>query len=135
MIYADTDFFMALMKKSDWLKESAERLLAKYKDQIWTSPVTMIEVLLIVGDLHIDPERAIMDVLNIAQLRGADYRVYLQAARYMKYKNVNVFDSLHAALCGHDGPIISSDRVFDKLGMKRIRLEQQGDSVSAGLPK
>ena len=91
MIYADTDFFMALLKKSDWLKEPAERLLAKYQGQIGISSTTLTEALLIAGGLNLDPERAMMDILTIAQLQGADYRIYLQAARYMKYKKVNVF--------------------------------------------
>jgi len=29
VIYADTDFFLALMKESDWLKSSAEKRTGK----------------------------------------------------------------------------------------------------------
>ena len=47
MVYADTDFFLALMKESDWLQEAAKRILEEYSDEIWTSPVTLIELLLL----------------------------------------------------------------------------------------
>jgi hypothetical protein len=38
LIYADTDFFLALLKESDWLKGSAERLLQQYSRRICISP-------------------------------------------------------------------------------------------------
>ncbi len=31
MIYADTDFFIALLKPTDWLKDKAKKALEKYK--------------------------------------------------------------------------------------------------------
>jgi predicted nucleic acid-binding protein len=69
VIYADTDFFVALVKKSDWLKASAERLLRKHTGQIWTSPPTLIELLLLSAELDLDPETVIADVLKIALAR------------------------------------------------------------------
>ena len=135
MIYADTDFFVALAKKSDWLKVSAKKLLREYAGQIWTSPATLIELLLLSAGLGLEPETVIEDALKIARLKGGDASVFQQAAKYVKKDDVRVFDALHAASCGFDCPIISSDRIFDKLGLKRIRLEQKGDSEPAGTPK
>ena len=63
-------------------------------------------------------------MLEIAELRDGDANVFFVAAGFMKEHGVGVFDSLHAAHCG-DGKIISSDRVFDRLGIKRIRLEEK----------
>jgi len=36
MIYADTDFFLALLKEADWLQRRAKRVYEKYKGQITT---------------------------------------------------------------------------------------------------
>ncbi|MBE7456575.1 MAG: PIN domain-containing protein [Planctomycetia bacterium] len=122
MIYADTDFFLALMKPSDWLKESAMQLLEEYKGEIVTSSVTLIELLLLSKELKLDPERLILDVLEIADLRDAAPDPFLIAAGTIKEGKTGVFDALHAAFCGQDA-IISSDKVFDKLGLKRVKLE------------
>ena len=122
MIYADTDFFLRLMKDSDWLKGRAKRLLNRYKGQIWTSPATLIELLLVAAEYKLDPERLLVDVLALSELSGDTANVFLTAAGYMKEKNVRVFDSLHASFCG-TSRIISSDKIFDKLGMDRIKLE------------
>ncbi len=123
MIYADTDFFAALLKEDDWLKHRAQRLYQRHKGMIWTSPVTLIELLLLADEFKLDPERLLVDALAIATFHGGDPHVLLLAAHYMKEKKSRVFDSLHAAFCGDDS-IISSDKVFDKLGLRRIRLER-----------
>ncbi len=111
------------MKKSDWLKEPATRLLAKYGNQLWTSPATLIELLLVAEEYSLDPERLVIDTLEIAQLRGGGPKVFLTTAAYVKQKGAGVFDSLHAAFCGKESKIISSDAVFDRLGLDRIPLE------------
>ncbi len=123
MIYADTDFFLALLKPTDWLKQRATRLLEKYRGQIRTSAATMIELLLLAAQYELDPERLLVDSLDIAQLEGSEPNAFLLAAHIMKKEGVGVFDSLHAAHCG-DAEMISSDKVFDRLGLKRIPLEQ-----------
>jgi len=47
------------MKKSDWLKEPAERLLKQYRGSLWTSRTAITEMLL-VGDRHgLDPETVV----------------------------------------------------------------------------
>ena len=131
MIYADTDFFVALVKKSDWLKVSAKKLLKEYAGQIWTSPATLIELMLLAAGLDLDPETVIEDVLKIARLRGGNVAVLQRAAKYVKKDDVRVFDALHAACCGTDCRIISSDKVFDRLGLKRIRLEPKKNHADA----
>jgi len=135
VIYADTDFFLALMKESDWLKEPAERLLRQYSGRIHLLPTVLIEILLLARREMIDPERLLSDVLQIGVVEGCDAAVFLKAAKYMKEHNANALDSLHAALCSSVDSIISSDKVFDRLGLKRIRLEQKDDSVPADIPK
>ena len=122
MIYADTDFFLALLKPSDWLQRRARELAQEHEGDLWTSPVTIIELLLLAKRRELDPERLIVDALQIAQLQHSDAQVFLRAARYMREHRAGVFDAVHAGYCGDD-EIISSDMIFDKIGLKRIALE------------
>ena len=131
MIYADTDFFLALMKKTDWLKTPALSLYEKYKGDIWTSPTTLIELLLVAEEYELDPERIVMDAMLLAELRGGVPKTYALAGWYVKTRGVGVFDALHAAFCGNECQILSSDKVFDKIGLKRIPLN--GDQLSEGV--
>jgi predicted nucleic acid-binding protein len=125
LIYADTDFFLALLKESDWLKEPAERLLRRYAGQICVSPAVLIEVSLLAHRDKVDPERMVEDVLSLATLKGGNPAVFLEAAQLMNEHGAGALDSLHAAFCGQDNRLISSDKVFDRLGLKRIPLEQE----------
>ena len=123
MVYADTDFFLALLKEEDWLQESARKLLHEHKGKIWTSSATLIELLLVADEFNLGPERLVADVLKIAQLKASSPNEFIMAAHNMAKYNVTTFDALHAAFCGNDTEIISSDKVFDRLGLTRIPLE------------
>lgn len=118
MIYADTDFFLAIMKPNDWLNENAKKILKRYEDQIATSETTFLELLIVAKKYDLDPVRLTSAVMA---LTGIENDVYLRAAYYMKEHGLNAFDAFHAAKCG--GVIISSDSVYEKVGIKRIRLE------------
>ncbi|MEX2684266.1 MAG: type II toxin-antitoxin system VapC family toxin [Candidatus Sigynarchaeota archaeon] len=122
MIYADTDFFLALLKPSDWLKKNAERIKTEHEGDISTSEVAFIELLLLSKRFHLDPVKLTSAVMAICNI---DDDKYLKAAINI-VKGGNVFDAFHAAHC--DGTIISSDDVFEKLfGLKRIPLETMPD--------
>ena len=129
MIYADTDFFLALLKDSDWLKTPALKLLDEHRGKLWTSPATMIELLLLAAEFNLDPHRLLVDALSLAELKGGEADVFLAAAAYMQEHQSGVFDSLHAAYCGTGSKIISSDRVFDKLGLERIGLGSNAEAA------
>jgi predicted nucleic acid-binding protein len=118
MIYADTDFFLALMKPSDWLQENAKRILKEYRGEITTSEITFLELLIVAKKYNLDPLRLTAAVMAITEI---DDEVPLRAAYYMKEHGLNAFDAFHAAKCG--GVIISSDRVYERVGIKRIKLE------------
>ena len=122
MTYADTDFFLALIKPTDWLKSPAKRLFEQYRDGLWTSVVTVIEMLLLSERMQLDPERIVMDVTEIAEVRGVDRTKLLLAAHFMRENKMHTFDALHAAFAQGD-EILSSDRVYDRIGLKRIPLE------------
>ena len=122
MVYADTDFFLALMKESDWLKSNAHKLYKQHKGNIWTSPATLIELLWLARKYCLDATRLILDALEIAELKDCDPKVFLTAAAFMRNEDVEALDALHAANCGKDYQIISSDKIYDTLGIKRIPL-------------
>lgn len=57
-------------------------------------------------------------------MRDLEEKTALLAAHYIKQKKINVFDALHAAYAQFD-EIISSDHIFDELGLDRIKLEKE----------
>ncbi|ADC65552.1 PilT protein domain protein [Ferroglobus placidus DSM 10642] len=119
MIYADTDFFLALLKEKDWLKERAKRLLKEYEGQITTSAITFIELALIAKRYGLDVVRIFTSVMTLC---GIDDERLLKAAIFIRDYGLGVFDAFHAAYCG--GKIISSDSSYDKVGIERIKLEE-----------
>ena len=122
MPYADTDFFIALLKESDWLSKKAERILAENKGSLWTSNWTLVETLLLCQEFGLDPEIVTLSIAELARVEG-DMNQILMAAHMMKKFKMKTFDALHAASCGSD-TIISSDSIFEKAGLKRIPLEK-----------
>ena len=117
-MYADTDFFLAILKGSDWLKRKALGILELYKDEITTSETTFIELMLLSNKYRLDPVELTSNVMILAHIHDP---TYLKAAYFIK-KGANVFDAFHAAHAGKQ--IISSDKVYDRLGFERIRLEE-----------
>lgn len=47
MIYADTDFFIALVKDEDWLQDRAATIAVENEGEIYTSRATLLELLMI----------------------------------------------------------------------------------------
>ena len=119
-MYADTDFFIALLKDQDWLKQQALELLKKYKGDISTSVVTVMEHLFLCAKFDIDPEEALLCLFQIAKVEGIDEGKALCSAHLMKKFGLGPLDAMHACWC--NGVIISSDKAFDKVGIKRIAL-------------
>jgi len=118
-VYADTDFFIALMNGSDWLKGAAGRLAEEHAGEITTSEVTFIELMLLAKRYGLDHIRLTSDVMAIC---GIEDSTFLKAATLISRHGMGVFDAFHAAHCG--GTIISSDSAYDRAGLKRIKLEQ-----------
>ena len=116
MTYADTDFFLALLKPTDWLKENARRILEEEKGRIYTSEATYIELMLLAKRYGLDPVRIAIDVMAICNEKNGEY----QAAAELISQEVGVFDSFHAV--HSNGKIISSDKIYKKLGLEQIDL-------------
>lgn len=117
MPYADTDFFIAIANSDDRLNSWAIKVLEEYEDQIYTSILTLVELALVSVRKGIPVEGMIASVLSIAELKGTSKSSALAAAHLIDHEKTGVFDSFHATLCG--GEIISSDHIYEKLGVKR----------------
>ncbi len=82
----------------------------------------MIELLLVAKRFNLDCERLVLNVFALADTGTAYRDDLLLAVHYLSHYEIGVFDALHAAFSRNE-PIISSGRVFDKLGLERIALE------------
>ena len=98
MIYADTDFFVAMIKKDDWLKSGAQEILAENRGNITTSITTLIEVALISNRLGLDIENVIGSIFDLSAVEGISLKEAMEVAYLIKYEGVNIFDAFHATL-------------------------------------
>lgn len=80
----------------------------------------VLELLLISKKFNSSAQALVGYVLDIAKVDGVEPATILLAAHYIDEQNVSIFDAFHAALCQNE--IISSDHVYDKLGISRIKL-------------
>ncbi|MFB6199273.1 MAG: type II toxin-antitoxin system VapC family toxin [Candidatus Nanohaloarchaea archaeon] len=120
MTYADTDFWVALMKQDDWLKQKAEKILEE-QDSVETSLTTFIELSLILKRFDVQKEEAFGEILQIADV-DFEEKIVFQALEYMD-KGLNTFNAFQAAHAGSG--IISADKEFDKIDIERIKLEEE----------
>lgn len=125
-MYADTDFWVALLKGDDWLTEQAEELYAEYEDDLEVSLPTFVELFLIEQQFSFDRERATISILEMTDA-DVDEEVVFQASEYID-DGLNVFDAFHAALAGE--AIISSDEAFDAIEVERVQLEPDPEATS-----
>ena len=119
-MYADLDFWLALLKNDDWLSDRAENLLRGYEGELTVSLATFIELFLVEERFAFDRERAVTTILELATYSGNPDVVY-QASENID-EGLNTFDAFHAALAGNC--VISSDGAYDDLGgIERVQLE------------
>ncbi|ELY60015.1 type II toxin-antitoxin system VapC family toxin [Natronococcus jeotgali] len=122
MIYADTDFFIALVKDDDWLQERAATIAVENEGEIYTSRATLLELLMISDRFEFDRMEALTYALEIASI-AEDEDILFQAADYMEQNGLTAFDAYHVAYADED-PIISSDKAFDDVTVNRIAIEE-----------
>lgn len=123
MIYADTDFFIALVKDDDWLQQRAATIATEHEGEIYTSRATLLELLMISDRFEFDRMEALSYTLEIASV-PEDETVLFQAADYMNQYGLTAFDAYHVAYADTD-PIISSDSACDEVTGDRISIEEQ----------
>lgn len=120
--YADADFFLALIKSSDWLKSGAEEIYRKNKGNIITSYITIAEVLFVIRRIDLDPEIVVESIFKISEVEDLTKTEAMTVAHLMKHEKMNVFDAFHAVLA-RNRVIISSDEIYDKIRLERIKLQ------------
>jgi len=106
-MYVETDFLLALITDEDWLGEAAETVYREYRDELWTSQFTLVELLL------------------VAYREGRDAETVVTAATYVEDHGFIPFDALH--LVESDGEtIVSSDGTYESFA-PRLDLKAAGD--------
>lgn len=123
-MYADLDFFLALLKKEDWLKEKAEEIYRKHHREIWTSTITLQEIMLYASRERLNLSEFIERMLSLTEIREINITVEmcLAVTDLISRFNMTPFDAFHAMICEGD-EIISSDNSYDRIGLRRVRLE------------
>lgn len=121
--YADSDFFLALMKDSDWLKERARNVYSINRGNIWITPFTVAELMIVCKREKISIRKVLNQISRIAKLDSVSWNVFFRACDYIE-EGATVFDSLLMAFCGGENRIIGSDKVFKKFGFKVVGLDK-----------
>ncbi len=128
--YADTDFFLALLKDSDWLKEKAKKIYEKNKNSIYISPFTVIELMIVCSRESIPLKETLLQISRIAGLTFVKWDLFFKAAEYIE-DGASIFDALLMAFCkeseisfSQESEIISSDKIYEKFGFKVIDLKK-----------
>lgn len=128
--YADSDFFLALLKDSDWLKEKAKKIYEKNKESIYISPFTIVELMVVCVRENIPLRKTLFQISRIAGLTSIKWDLFFKAAEYVE-QGASIFDSLLIAFSkesdlafSEESEIISSDKVYEKFGFKVIDLKK-----------
>ena len=121
--YADSDFFLGLMKDSDWLKEKAKKVYNQNKNEIYVSPFTIAEIMIVCKREEIPIKEALIQISRISKLENISWNVFFTACDYIE-KGATIFDALVMSFCGKENQIISSDNVYKKFGFDVIDLRK-----------
>ncbi|TKX74243.1 PIN domain-containing protein [Halorubrum sp. GN11_10-6_MGM] len=110
-MYAETDFLLALIKDDDWLGDAAESVYRDHRDDLWTSRLTLVELLLVAYREDRSAERTVANAAALVEVRG-DVDGVVAAATYVDEHGFTPFDALHLVASGDD-PIVSSDGAYE----------------------
>ncbi len=122
--YADTDFFLALMKNSDWLKGEAKKIYEKNKENIFVSPFTVAEIMIICKRENMPIRETLAQISRIAKLENFSWNIFFKSCDFVE-KGATIFDSLLMAVCSENDQIISSDNIYEKFGFDVIDLKKR----------
>jgi predicted nucleic acid-binding protein len=123
-VYADTDIFIAVLKKHDRLKPAAVKIFNAAKEgkiKLSTSAATMIEILFFIYEYGIQRHgyRIVNDLFNLkVEFVGLPAEIGLEAAALMDRYGTTPLDAIHALMAGSE--ILSTDKVYEKMGLKRV---------------
>ncbi|MFC6903990.1 type II toxin-antitoxin system VapC family toxin [Halalkalicoccus tibetensis] len=122
-MYVETDFLLALIKDDDWLGEAAETVYRDHRDELWTSQLTLIELLLVAYREDRSAERVVANAAGLIDVRG-DVETIVTAATYVDDHGFTPFDALHLVESGGE-TIVSSDEAYDGFA-RRLDLRADG---------
>jgi bifunctional ADP-heptose synthase (sugar kinase/adenylyltransferase) len=123
-MYVETDFLLALIKEEDRLGETAETVYRAHRDDLWTSRITLIELLLVAYREDRNAERVVTNAAKLVDVRG-DVDTVVAAATYVEDRGFTPFDALH--LVESDGDtIVSSDGAYEGFA-PRLDLNEAND--------
>ncbi|PSG98612.1 MAG: hypothetical protein BRC29_00610 [Nanohaloarchaea archaeon SW_7_43_1] len=120
MMYADTDFILALLKDSDWLKDSARAVYEEHKEEIFTSHVTLNEVLILCERNDLSPRKKLSELEMLMQIE-ADMDKYLEAAHYMEEYDLHTFDALQVAFSEGEVILTTDEKIREITDVKNFR--------------
>ena len=120
--YADSDFFLALMKDSDWLKDKAKATYEKHKGDIYVTPFTVLELMIVCIREGIPVREMLQQISRISMIAFIKWDLFFRACDYIE-KGATAFDSILMAFV-QENEIISSDNVYEKFGFKVIDLKR-----------
>lgn len=126
IMYADLDFFLALLKDKDWLKTKAEEIYKNNYKEIWTSTITLQEIILYAIREGHNPSEYVEKIISLVKVKESiiTAEMCFGVTDLINKYNFSIFDAFHAMICEGDA-IISSDKIYDKIGLKRIKLEER----------
>jgi len=112
-MYVEADFLLALIKDDDWLGEAAEEVYTTHREDLWTSQLTLIELLLVAYREDREAERVVTNAAALVEVDG-DVETVVTAATYVDDYGFTPFDALH--YIESDGEtIVSSDDTYDQV--------------------
>ena len=128
-MYAETDFLLALIKDEDWLDTAAKVVYRNHRDELWTSPFTLVELLLVAYREDRNAERVVANAAALVDVRG-DVNTIIAAATYVEENGFTPFDALHLVESEGD-TIVSSDETYEdfspRLDLKTVNAELEED--------
>lgn len=135
--YCDADLLITMLKEEDELRASANEIFAAVrgkKIEVFTSVAALLEVLFWASKVKVrrakireyvrTATRLVSDVVPLS------YEDLIIAAEHLQTKPIFVLDALHAA-AARAWPILSSDTIYEKLGLQRISPVELAESLTA----
>jgi len=129
-ILIESDLLLAYIKKSDWLKPTAEKILNRVASgdipDTYVSTATLQEIIFwfFNRNMHRELVQATNAITHIRNMRWIDLspEICLTASMLIKEYEINPFDAYHAATAvSEDKTILSTEHVYDRIkGIRRI---------------
>jgi len=106
---------LSQIKEKDWLKEAVRRKLSEIDEELKTSAITVVQIVLLREDGR---EEAIktLERINSLGLKILPLTLAKSTELLAKYPKLNIFDSIHLAHVILEGEkIMSTDHLFDEI--------------------